>query len=74
MVFYNIFARHHCRFPLKIQAAWTSETLVSYHKTAWRHNPEDLDLNLQGEDGGTTDLRNICHNPEQCDLEVFTSP
>jgi len=24
---------------------WTFETLVSYHKTTGRHNPEDLDLN-----------------------------
>jgi hypothetical protein len=33
-------------FTLKIEAAWISETSVFYHNTTWRHNPEDLDLNL----------------------------
>jgi hypothetical protein len=29
-----------------MEAAWTSETVVSHHNTTQHRNPEDLDLNL----------------------------
>jgi len=29
-----------------MQAAWSSETMVSYQNSTRRQNPEDLDLNL----------------------------
>jgi hypothetical protein len=40
------FAHAVSNFTLKTEAAWASETFVSYHITIWRQNLEGYDLNL----------------------------
>jgi hypothetical protein len=45
---------------LKMFATSSSETLVSYHNTTQRHNPEDLNLNLHRRESLKTRTRLCC--------------
>jgi hypothetical protein len=53
-------------FTLKMEAAWTSETFVSYRNTTGHHNSEDLDLKHRRLEGLRNTSLILCGMRKSC--------
>jgi hypothetical protein len=70
--YHNTTRRHNPEdFDMKMEAAWTSETLVFYHNTTRRHNPEDFDLKMEA--AWPSETLVPYHNPEDLDFRNITA-
>jgi hypothetical protein len=49
-------------YPMKMEAARSSESFVSHRNTLWSHNPADLDLKLWLVNNNITTFRGVVQN------------
>jgi len=57
---------------LKNRDNFTSETMVFYHNTKRRHNPEDLDLNHHHGESFRIRIKPVCLNfPPACEYRIL---